>query len=60
MGLAYIKVIVDLKLGLMFVCFFKAPLKVPLTYDSKNGGCMPTQGSIFVRSKEAHFIMCDG
>lgn len=39
MTLAYVKAMVDLKHGLMFVAFFKQPLKVPLTYESKDGGC---------------------
>ena len=41
MVLSYIKAMVDLKLGLMFVGFYKSPIKVPLTYDNKDGGCSP-------------------
>jgi len=39
--LSYIKAMVDLKIGLLFVAFFKSPIKVPLTYESKDGGCTP-------------------
>ncbi len=49
MTLAYIKVIVDLKLGLIFVSFFKLPLKVPNN----------AEGNQYIKSKDAHYILCD-
>jgi hypothetical protein len=49
MTLAYIKVMVSLKLGLMFVSFFKIPLKVP-----SNG-----EGTSYIKSKYAHYLLCD-
>jgi hypothetical protein len=49
MTLAYIKVIVDLKLGLMFVSFFKLPLKVPNN----------AEGNQYIKAKDAHYILCD-
>jgi hypothetical protein len=49
MVLGYIKVIVNLKLGMMFVGFFKTPDKVPINND---GSMIP--------KKNAHFILCDG
>lgn len=58
--LSYIKAMVDLKVGLMFVGFFKSPIKVPLTYEPKDGGCTPSTGALFVRSKDTHFLLCDG
>lgn len=58
--LTYIKALVDLKLGLMFVAFFKAPVKMPLTYDTKDGGCCPSPQSVFIKTKDAHFLLCDG
>ena len=59
-ALTYIKAMVDLKLGLMFVGFFKAPNKIPLTYENKDGGCTPSPGALFVRTRDAHFLLCDG
>jgi hypothetical protein len=49
MTLAYIKVIVNLKQGLMFVCFFKFPIKVPSNHE----------GTQFIKAKDAHFLLCD-
>lgn len=49
MTLAYIKVMVSLKQGLVFVSFFKFPVKIP----SNN------EGSNYIKAKEAHFILCD-
>lgn len=49
MTLGYIKVMVNLKLGLMFVSFFKNPLKVPSN----------SEGTTFIKAKDAHFILCD-
>lgn len=49
MTLAYIKVIVDLKQGLVFVSFFKLPLKVPNN----------AEGNQYIKAKDAHYILCD-
>mmetsp|Transcript_1239 Transcript_1239/g.771 ORF Transcript_1239/g.771 Transcript_1239/m.771 type:complete len:123 (-) Transcript_1239:49-417(-) len=49
MTLAYVKVMVSLKQGLMFVSFFKFPLKVP-------SNC---EGNQFIKAKDAHYILCD-
>lgn len=50
MTLAYIKVMVSLKQGLIFTCFFKSPLKVPSN----------SEGTHYIKTKEAHLILCDG
>lgn len=50
MSLGYVKVMVSLKLGLMFVSFFKFPLKVPSS----------SEGTHQIKAKDAHFILCDG
>ena len=31
-----------------------------MNYDPKDGGCTPSQGAVFVKSKDAHFLLCDG
>ena len=49
MTLAYIKPMVDLKIGLIFACFFKIPVKVPNNAESNQ----------FIKTKNAHFILCD-
>lgn len=49
MTLAYIKVMVDLKVGLVFVSFFKIPLKVPNN----------AEGNQYIKHKDAHYILCD-
>lgn len=43
--LGYVKALVDLKVGLLFISFFKKPSKVPLTYDSRDGQCSPSPGA---------------
>lgn len=49
MTMAYIKVMVDLKVGLMFIGFFKLPLKVPSNTENGN----------FLKAKQAHYLLCD-
>ena len=49
MTLAYVKAMVDLKMGLMFVSFFKLPLKVPSNSEGNN----------YIKAKDAHYILCD-
>jgi len=49
MTLAYVKVLVNLKLGLVFTAFFKIPQKVPATQE----------GNQFIKTKDAHFLLCD-
>jgi hypothetical protein len=48
MALAYIKVLVNLKLGMIFVGFFKIPNLVPLN----------NEGTMIPKSR-AHYIVCD-
>lgn len=59
-ALVYVKVLVDLKIGLLFVAFIKAPHKIPMTYEPRDGGCKPSQGALFVKASDAYFILCDG
>ena len=58
--LLFVKALVDLRQGLMFVAFIKAPVKVPLTYDTKDGQCTAQTGAVFEKTKDAHFLLCDG
>ena len=44
----------------MFVAFIKSPIKVPLTYDTKDGQCTAQTGAVFEKTKDAHFLLCDG
>lgn len=49
MTMAYVKAMVDLKIGLMFVSFFKLPLKVPSNQEGNN----------YIKAKDAHYVLCD-
>jgi len=30
-----------------------------MTYEPRDGGCQAASGALFVKSKDAHFILCD-
>jgi hypothetical protein len=30
-----------------------------MTYDPRDGGCQAQSGALFVKTKDAHFFLCD-